>query len=106
MTTDLMKEIILSIEDEDYITLATEMEYSDSINLLEFIARLLRYDSLSSRDDSTRDMNQRAREFMLAIISNMCGTPFSMSYPSHSSVLQPLFYILQSTKVRSVWNTK
>jgi hypothetical protein len=111
MTIDLMKEIILSIEDGDQcIILATEIEYSDSINLLEFIARLLCYDSLSSGDDSaTRDMNQRARQFMLAVIPKMCDihiSRLSTSYYFYSSVLPPLFYILQSTEVRSIWNTK
>jgi hypothetical protein len=78
---------------EDYIILASQVnQFSDAMNLLKFIMDTCGCYSLPNRDSA---MQQRAGQFMSAVISKMCSEPPpNMPYDPENSSLSLLLYIL------------
>jgi hypothetical protein len=96
---------------ENYINLAAQLDdVSDAENLLDFIRNWLQNHPLSNQDDlDTPDMNRRARQFMLAVISTMHDVPLpNIPYDPDDTdyMIRLLLSILSSKKVRafSNWN--
>ena len=101
LATDLMSEILSR---NDYITLVAHRinQVSDAKNLLNFVPHMLHhYSLLPNHDSATKDLNQRARRFMLALISKTHNKP-SSNVPDdpHSNMLALVLYILNNKEVR------
>ncbi|KAF8325731.1 kinase-like domain-containing protein [Amanita rubescens] len=95
LTVDLMREILSR---EDYINLAAQLDHSSSAkNLLDFALHTLRHGSyLSKTGISITDMMQRARQFMLEVISKMHLVPRSNTPLDPDRYTLPLLlYILK-----------
>lgn len=85
---------------EDYINCAAQLVHSsDAKNLLDFTLHTLRHGSyLSKMGPSITEMMQRARQFMLEVISKIHAVPLSNAPHDPDCYTLPL--LLHTLKVR------
>lgn len=87
----------------DYMYHVTRLDHvSDAENLLNLMRHWLQNDFPSIQDLATADINGRARQFVLAVISRMYDVLLPDIRHDHHSYMLALLLTILSNKVRNI----